>query len=82
MARITRRGARWPVRRAGGPSASLRGVLDHLRRAFPFVVALVFPLAGAILAAARFVEGDREDGVRLLGVTLLGVAIYALFVFG
>lgn len=57
-------------------------MLDRLRWAFPFVVALVFPLAGAILAAARFVEGDREEGVRLLGVTLLGVAIYALFVFG
>jgi hypothetical protein len=57
-------------------------VLDRLRWAFPFVVALVFPLAGAILAAARFVEGDREEGVRLLVVTLLGVAIYALFVFG
>jgi hypothetical protein len=57
-------------------------VLDRLRWLFPFVVALVFPLAGALLAAARFVEGDRDDGVRLLGVTLLGVAIYALFVFG
>jgi hypothetical protein len=57
-------------------------VLDRLRRLFPFVVALVFPLAGALLAGARFVEGDRDDGLRLLGVTLLSVALYALFVFG
>ena len=57
-------------------------MLDRLRWIFPFVVALVFPLAGAILAAARFVEGDRDDGLRLLGATLLGVALYALFVFG
>ena len=52
-------------------------MLDRLRWIFPFVVALVFPLAGAILAAARFVEGDRDEGLRLLGVTLLSVAIYA-----
>jgi hypothetical protein len=57
-------------------------VLDSLRWLFPFVVALVFPLAGVLLAAARFVEGERDEGLRLLGVTLLGVAIYALFVFG
>ena len=57
-------------------------MLDRLRRLFPFVVALVFPLAGALLAGARFVEGDRDDGLRLLGVTLLSVALYALFVFG
>jgi hypothetical protein len=58
------------------------GVLDRLRWLFPFVVALVFPLAGVILAAARFAEGDRDDGRRLLAATLLGVALYALFVFG
>jgi hypothetical protein len=58
------------------------GVLDRLRWLFPFVVALLFPLAGAILAAARFVEGDREDGRRLAGVTLLGASLYALFFFG
>ena len=57
-------------------------MLDRLRWLFPFVVALVLPLAGAILTAARFVEGDRDDGLRLLGVTLLGVALYALFVLG
>ena len=57
-------------------------MLDRLRWLFPFVVALAFPLAGALLAAARVVEGDRDEGLRLLGVTLLGVALYALFVFG
>ena len=57
-------------------------MLDRLRWLFPFIVALVFPLAGMLLAAARLVEGDRDEGLRLLGATLLGVAIYALFVFG
>jgi hypothetical protein len=57
-------------------------VLDRLRWLFPFVVALLFPLAGVVLAAARFVEGDREDGRRLAGVTLLGASLYALFFFG
>jgi hypothetical protein len=60
----------------------LAPLLDRLRWLFPFVVALLFPLAGAILAAARFVEGDRDEGRRLAGVTLLGAALYALFVFG
>ena len=57
-------------------------MLDRLRWLFPFVVALVLPLAGVILAAARFAEGDREEAGRLAAATLLGVALYALFVFG
>jgi hypothetical protein len=57
-------------------------MLDRLRRLFPFVVALVLPLAGVILAAARLAEGDRDDGRRLAAATLLGVALYAFFVFG
>jgi hypothetical protein len=57
-------------------------VLDRLRWLFPFVVALLFPLAGVILAGARFAEGDRGDGRRLAGVTLLGASLYALFLFG
>jgi hypothetical protein len=56
-------------------------VLDRLRWAFPFVVAVLFPLAGVILAAARFAEGDRDEAVRLAAATLLGVALYAFFVF-
>jgi hypothetical protein len=58
------------------------GVLDRLRWLFPFVVALLFPLAGAVLAAARFVEGNGDEGRQLAGVTLLGASLYALFFFG
>jgi hypothetical protein len=53
-------------------------VLDRLRRLFPFVVALALPLAGVVLAGARFAERDRDDGVRLLATSALGVALYAL----
>jgi hypothetical protein len=53
-------------------------VLDRLRAAFPYVVAVVVPLAGILLAAARVVEGDRDDALRIGLATLLGVALYAL----
>ena len=57
------------------------GVLDRLRWLFPLVVALVLPLAGVILVAARFAEGDRDEARYLAAATLLGVALYALVVF-
>lgn len=57
-------------------------VLDRLRWLFPLVVAVVLPLAGAILTAARLAEGDRDEARALAAATLLGVALYALFVFG
>jgi hypothetical protein len=67
-----------PTRRICEPA----GVLDRLRWLFPFVVALLFPLAGAILAAARFAEGNGYEARQLGGVTLLGASLYALFFFG
>jgi Na+-driven multidrug efflux pump len=57
-------------------------MLDRLRWIFPFVVAVVLPLAGIVLAAARLVEGDHDEARQLAGATLLGVALYAFFVFG
>ena len=53
-------------------------VLDRLRAGFPYIVALGLPLAGLLLAIYQYMEGDREEGTRLLGATLLGVALYAL----
>ena len=53
-------------------------MLDRLRRLFPIVVAVALPLAGVVLAGARVVEGDRDDGVRLLAASVLGAALYAL----
>ena len=60
----------------------LNRVLDQLRAGFPYILALGLPLAGLILAIARFSEGDRDDGLRLLGATLLGCALYALLLTG
>jgi hypothetical protein len=57
-------------------------MLDRLRWIFPFVVAVVLPLAGVLLAAARFADGDRDEARLLAAATLLGVALYAFFVFG
>lgn len=60
----------------------LSRVLDQLRLGFPYIVALVFPLAGLILAIVKFTERDRDDGMRLLGATALGIAMYALLLTG
>ncbi|HTN25126.1 MAG TPA: hypothetical protein VL120_14130 [Solirubrobacteraceae bacterium] len=60
----------------------LNRVLDQLRAGFPYIIALGLPLAGLILAIARFSEGDRDDGFRLLGATALGCALYALLLTG
>jgi hypothetical protein len=53
-------------------------MLDRLRWLFPFAVAVVLPLAGAVLAVVRFSQGDRDDGLRLAAATVLGLALYAL----
>lgn len=53
-------------------------MLDRLRWVFPLVVALVLPLAGAVMAAIRFGQGDREEALRIAAATLLGAGLYAL----
>jgi hypothetical protein len=53
-------------------------MLDRLRVLFPFVVALVLPLAGAILALGRVADGDRDAALRLAAVSVLGLALYGL----
>lgn len=53
-------------------------MLDRLRVLFPFIVAVALPLAGAILAVARYTGGDRDDGLRLAAASTLGLALYAL----
>ena len=52
----------------------LNRVLDQLRAGFPYILALGLPLAGLILAIARFSECDRA--------TRLGCALYALLLTG
>ena len=53
-------------------------ILDFLRRYFAYFVAVALPLAGVILAIIKFVEGDREDGLRIAAFALLGACLYAL----
>jgi hypothetical protein len=57
---------------------TMKPVLDFLRVNFGFIVAVVFPLAGVVMAAAKSLEGDRDLGVRLGLASLLGVCIYAV----
>jgi len=56
----------------------MKPVLDFLRVNFGFIVAVVFPLAGVVMAAAKYLAGDRELGVRLGLASLLCVCIYAV----
>jgi len=53
-------------------------MLDRLRGSFIYVVAIVLPLAGAIIAVIRFAEGDREEAVRIAAAALLGLCVLAL----
>lgn len=53
-------------------------MLDRLRAWFPYIVAVVLPLAGAVLAVVRFADGDRDEGLRIAAVALLGASLYAL----
>lgn len=53
-------------------------VLDGLRLSFIYIVALVLPLAGAIIAAIRYAEGDRDEAARVAAAALLGISVYAL----
>jgi hypothetical protein len=56
--------------------------LDFLRAIFPYVIAAVFPLAGAIFVVIRLTEGDREDALRIGAATVLGASVYALLLLG
>lgn len=55
-------------------------MLDVLRGSFVYVLAVLLPLAGVIVAISRFVAGERDDGLRLLAASALGVFLYLLFV--
>lgn len=56
-------------------------MLDRLRTAFPYIVAVALPLAGVIIAVLRYTQGDRDEGVRIAVAALLGMFLYGLFVF-
>ena len=41
-------------------------------------IAVIVPLAGAVLAIMQLTEGDRTLALRIAAATLLGVCLYAL----
>jgi hypothetical protein len=53
-------------------------ILDFLRGSFVYIVAVVLPLAGLILAIIRLAEGDRIEGARIAAAAALGGFLYAL----
>lgn len=53
-------------------------VLDVLRVAFPYLVAVALPLAGVIIAVIRYTQDDREDALRIAAAALLGICLYGL----
>ena len=56
-------------------------MLDRLRQAFPYIVAIALPLAGAIIALIRYNEGERDDALRIAVAAVLGLCLYGLFIF-
>lgn len=55
-------------------------MLDRLRVAFPYIVALLLPLAGVVLAVVRFADGQREEAIRMAALALLGLALLGLLI--
>lgn len=53
-------------------------ILDWLRANFIYIVAIILPLAGAVLAVAKFSEGDRHEGTRILAATVCGAFLYLI----
>lgn len=51
---------------------------ERLAHVFPIAVAAVLPVAGLVLAGARFAEGERDLGARLLIAALLGGLIWTI----
>ena len=56
----------------------MTAVLDFLRANFAYFLAVALPLAGVVIAVAKFLSGDRDDGLRIAAASLLGFCLYAL----
>ena len=56
-------------------------MLDHVRVAFPYIVAIALPLAGIVIAILRYTQGEHDDALRIAVAALLGLFLYGLFVF-
>jgi len=57
---------------------NLRPVLDFLRTNFAYFVAVALPLAGVVLAIAKYVDGDRDTALGIAAASVLGICLYAL----
>lgn len=55
----------------------MRWAKENSKELLPIGIAIVVPLAGAILAANIYFTDDRRRGLRVAAATLLGVCIYA-----
>jgi len=53
-------------------------MLDRLRVAFPYIVAVALPLAGVIIAVIRFTQDERDDALRIAAAAFLGLCLYGL----
>jgi drug/metabolite transporter (DMT)-like permease len=53
-------------------------ILDRLRVAFPYLVAVALPLAGIVIAVVRYSQGDHEDALRIALAAFLGMCLYGL----
>jgi hypothetical protein len=56
----------------------LARLLDVLRVAFPYIVAVALPLAGVVIAVVRYAQGDRDDALRIAAAAFLGMCVYGL----
>jgi len=53
-------------------------MLDRLRVAFPYIVAIALPLAGVLIAVIRFTQDERDDALRIAAAAFLGLCLYGL----
>jgi hypothetical protein len=45
---------------------------------FPFVLALLLPVAGLVYGFARIASGDRDGGLRIIGVAVIAAIAQGL----
>ena len=53
-------------------------MLDRLRLAFPYILAVALPLAGVLIAVLRYSQGARHDALGIAAAALLGICLYGL----
>jgi hypothetical protein len=57
---------------------SFSPVLDFLRANFAIFVAVALPLAGVVMAIAKYTDGDRDAAVRIAAASVVGFFLYSL----